>query len=479
MATFSTKFRKTQKTIIQPKNSKTAVNANPKTTVEGRHLTMIQEFDDERLKLLPQKRKNLQTRQKQHEKLLARKEKGALEPIEYTLMNNLSREITMLQKEIDVIEKKQKESIYLLDVSDILDEYDSIASDNRNERAKINNTPITQIKQRSDDDKVVEKVIEKVAEKVVGKQSDKIVDNRKEKEYTITSSTKTTQKDIFSFISAQPKIEPSKPKQKGKITSYIDINDNSDKSRADVYDEIMQLTDPNYVSEKLQKDRSVTCMCKNPDENTIISSFTTGTQICEGCGLVLSHFYDSQFTSYKESQEHDVPIDFPYIRMNHFNELIAQFQAKEQTDIPDQVFQDLKIEFKKDRITNYNQLHYKLVKQKLQKLGHTNMYEHIPYIMHKFNGLPPPVLTLEDETQFRIMFKQIQEPFERCKHLAKSDRKNFLSYSYVFYKFAELLSLDHLLRCFRLLKSREKLFAQDKVWKAICAIKEWQFIASL
>ena len=78
-----------------------------------------------------------------------------------------------------------------------------------------------------------------------------------------------------------------------------------------------------------------------------------------------------------------------------------------------------------------------------------------------------------------LMFKQIQEPFEKCKHLAKRDRKNFLSYSYVFYKFAELLGLDHLLICFRLLKSREKLFLQDRVWKAICEIKEWEFIASL
>lgn len=444
MATFSSKFRKTQK----PKFSKQTVQTNPKTTVEGRHLTMIQEFDDEHSKLLPQKKKNLQTRQKQYEKLLSKKEKSGLEPIEYTLLNNLKREISQLDQEIKMIETKQKESTYLLDVSDILDEYDSMTTDNKNEKSKPSNVPITQIKQRTDDDN--------------------IIDNR----------PKT---DIFSFINPQsPSVQGKKTmKTKGKITSYIDIQDNSEKSRADVYDELMQLTDPSYVSEKLQKDRSMSCMCKTPDENNLIFNFTTGTQICEGCGSELSHFYDSQFTSYKESQEHDVPIDFPYIRMNHFNELIAQFQAKEQTDIPEQVFQDLKTEFKKDRITNYNQLHYKLVKQKLQKLGHTNMYEHIPYIMHKFNGLPPPVLTLEDETQFRIMFKQIQEPFERCKHLAKSDRKNFLSYSYVFYKFAELLSLDHLLRCFRLLKSREKLFAQDKVWKAICSIKEWQFIPSL
>jgi hypothetical protein len=165
--------------------------------------------------------------------------------------------------------------------------------------------------------------------------------------------------------------------------------------------------------------------------------------------------------------------------MNHFNELIAQFQAKEQTDIPINVFNDLKAEFKKERISDFDRLNYKLVKKKLQKLSYTNMYEHIPYIIHKFNGLPPPILTLENEQKFRTMFKQIQKPFEKCKHLAKKNRKNFLSYSYVFYKFAELLELDDLLRCFRKLKSREKLFAQDKVWRAICEIMEWEFIPSL
>jgi hypothetical protein len=83
---------------------------------------------------------------------------------------------------------------------------------------------------------------------------------------------------------------------------------------------------------------------------------------------------------------------------------------------------------------------------------------------------------MELEDTFKSMFMQIQDPFE--KHCPPT-RKNFLSYSYVFHKFCQLLELDELLVYFPLLKSREKLFEQDKIWKNICKELRWQFIPSL
>ena len=71
---------------------------------------------------------------------------------------------------------------------------------------------------------------------------------------------------------------------------------------------------------------------------------------------------------------------------------------------------------------------------------------------------------------------KIQIPF--IKHCPK-DRKNFLSYSYVLHKFVELLGLDEYKICFPLLKSREKLHQQDKIWKGICNILRWEFIRSI
>ena len=72
-----------------------------------------------------------------------------------------------------------------------------------------------------------------------------------------------------------------------------------------------------------------------------------------------------------------------------------------------------------------------------------------------------------------MMFKEIQTPFmTHCP----IERKNFLSYSYVLHKFCELLELDDLLVYFPLLKSREKLFEQERIWKNICDDLGWKFI---
>lgn len=96
--------------------------------------------------------------------------------------------------------------------------------------------------------------------------------------------------------------------------------------------------------------------------------------------------------------------------------------------------------------------------------------------MSKLSGLPPPSISRDIEEELRHMFRQIQLPFER--HRPKG-RINFLSYSYVLHKFCELLELDEFIKYFPLLKSREKLRQQDRVWKNICRDLRWQFIPSI
>ena len=82
----------------------------------------------------------------------------------------------------------------------------------------------------------------------------------------------------------------------------------------------------------------------------------------------------------------------------------------------------------------------------------------------------------ELEEKLRKMFDIIQVPFNT--HCPK-ERKNFLSYSYVIYKFCELLGEDDFLPCFPLLKSKEKLWHQDVIWKNICKELHWEFIQTI
>jgi hypothetical protein len=116
------------------------------------------------------------------------------------------------------------------------------------------------------------------------------------------------------------------------------------------------------------------------------------------------------------------------------------------------------------------------IKEILKTLRYNKYYEHVAHIINKINGLPTPHFDPELEDKLRAMFKQIQPLFLKY---APSNRKNFLSYSYVLHKQIQLLGRDEYLPYFSLLKSREKLHQQDMIWKKICEELNWQFLRSL
>uniref|UniRef100_A0A6C0KJU2 Late transcription factor VLTF3-like protein n=1 Tax=viral metagenome TaxID=1070528 RepID=A0A6C0KJU2_9ZZZZ len=195
---------------------------------------------------------------------------------------------------------------------------------------------------------------------------------------------------------------------------------------------------------------------------------------CDGCGHQEFVLIDSDKPSYKDPPR-EVTY-YAYKRINHFNEWLAQFQAKESTEIPEEVFEAIIEELKKERISNTESIKPAKIREILKKLKHTNFYEHVPYILNRINGKTAPVMSREVEEKLRFMFKEIQSSF--VKHCPKN-RSNFLSYSYVLYKFCELLELDDYLQCFPLLKNRDKLYNQDKIWQLICKDLGWEFIRSI
>lgn len=195
---------------------------------------------------------------------------------------------------------------------------------------------------------------------------------------------------------------------------------------------------------------------------------------CPKCGFQEFVLIDSDKPSYKDPPR-EVSY-YAYKRINHFNEWLAQFQAKESTEIPTYVYDEIVDELKKERISDYSSLKPSKIKEILRKLHYNKYYEHVPHILNRLNGENAPVMSREIEEKLRFMFKEIQPSFQT--HCPKG-RSNFLSYSYVLYKFCELLELDEYLPCFPLLKNRDKLYIQDKIWKLICQDLRWQYIRSI
>jgi hypothetical protein len=198
------------------------------------------------------------------------------------------------------------------------------------------------------------------------------------------------------------------------------------------------------------------------------------TLTCDTCGHQEFILVDSEKPSYK-----DPPREMAYCaykKVNHLNEWLAQFQAKETTEISNAVLDQIRAELKKERITDMSRLKASKLKEVIRKLKLVRCYDHVAHVLNRLNGISAPALSREVEDKLRFMFKEIQ--FSFVKH-CPAGRSNFLSYSFVLYKFCQLLELDEYLPCFPLLKSREKLYLQDKIWSKICADMGWEYISTI
>jgi hypothetical protein len=195
---------------------------------------------------------------------------------------------------------------------------------------------------------------------------------------------------------------------------------------------------------------------------------------CPSCGYQDYILVDSEKPSYK-----DPPREMAYCaykKVNHLNEWLAQFQAKETTEISNAILDQIRAELKKERITDMSRLKASKLKEVIRKLKLVRCYDHVAHVLNRLNGISAPALSREVEDKLRFMFKEIQ--FSFVKH-CPAGRSNFLSYSFVLYKFCQLLELDEYLPCFPLLKSREKLYLQDKIWSKICADMGWEYISTI
>jgi len=235
-------------------------------------------------------------------------------------------------------------------------------------------------------------------------------------------------------------------------------------------DKYMSIINKKYVRNVEEEDIEICKNCKNPmtclQHDAII--------ICNICGYQELLLVEQNRPILKQNTKDTS--HFSYKRINHFREWCNQVQGKESTDIPDEIFEKILTEIKKEKIMDTKTITYNKMRDILKRLRINKYYEHINYIINRINGIPTPQFSQDLEDKLCNMFRNIQAPF--LKHCPK-DRKNFLSYSYVLYKFFQILGLNEYLKYFPLLKSREKLYVQDQIWKKICLDLNYEIIPSL
>jgi hypothetical protein len=209
--------------------------------------------------------------------------------------------------------------------------------------------------------------------------------------------------------------------------------------------------------------------CQHCKSGELIPVEHEGILVCNNCSKYVAYLIENEKPSYKEPPKE--ACFYAYKRINHFKEIMAQFQAKETTQIPPEVIENIKLQIKKERISLSKFTNSK-AKDILKKLGYNKFYEHIPFIKDKL-GIKPPTMTPNLEELLCNLFMEIQGPYAK---FCPDDRVNFLNYYYTIYKLCELIGQTQFLPYFPLLKDREKQIEQDEIWKKICFELNWEFI---
>jgi hypothetical protein len=282
--------------------------------------------------------------------------------------------------------------------------------------------------------------------------SEYVFDYFESKKQIAQGNNKTTILDNFFKINKNDDAKTTQSREINSIQKYLS---NVDETFLDVGNFVVQ-----------------TNVCRSCFKGELIPEDHEGIMICNHCFCSIQYLVENEKPSYKEPPKE--VCFYAYKRINHFREILAQFQAKETTQIPNEVLENIRLQIKKERI-NLEQITNKKAKDILKKLGYNKYYEHIPFIKDKL-GIKPPIMSPELEETLCNLFMEIQGPYARY---CPEDRVNFLNYYYTVYKLCELLDQQQFLSFFPMLKDREKRIEQDEIWKKICLELNWEFIATI
>lgn len=213
-------------------------------------------------------------------------------------------------------------------------------------------------------------------------------------------------------------------------------------------------------------------ICTQCGKGEMIPLDDEGVLICNLCFTNIPYLIENEKPSYKEPPKE--VCFYAYKKINHFKEILAQFQGKETTQIPELVIENIKNQLKKERI-DATQLTYYKSKEVFKKLGYNKYYEHIAFIKNKL-GVKPQIMSQELEEILCNLFMELQSPYSKnCPDY----RVNFLNYYYALYKLCELLGETQYLNDIPMLKDREKIIEQDEIWRKMCMELDWEFIPTV
>lgn len=270
-------------------------------------------------------------------------------------------------------------------------------------------------------------------------------------------------------------IKNNKEKQ-NIINKYLDI--------ANKYVNIELIIDNNQKKSPqklIDKKNKIICEnCGSKDFDIIEGNI----YICINCSV--QQIVLKNVSSYKDNDRINITSKYCYDRKIHFRDCINQYQGKQNSNIPQKIYDQLENQFelhhllvgdkntpKEIRFQNITKKHISIF---LKELDYTNHNENINLIHYNMTGKKPDDIGyLEDK--LLEDFDTLTELYDKkFKHI---DRKNFINTQYVLYQ----LLLRHKHRCdkedFAMLKTIDRKAFHDDIMKTCFEALGWNFVPFL
>lgn len=250
------------------------------------------------------------------------------------------------------------------------------------------------------------------------------------------------------------------------IQAYVHHTDTTQQHQSSIVDEY--LTEMQRAPPKVAMSTRDHCpRCSQHPQLLLCSS--RSIMCCPDCGYSVTYLdATSSSTSFDELVEFS---QYSYKRVNHYCMWLTHLQGKETHRVPYEVMSAvMKDMYDRTGIRSVDEITSKRVRDSLRHLKLRRAYDYVAQITSRLTGKRSARIAPHVEEQLKNMFLQMQPAFQR--HAPKS-RTNFLSYSYVLYRCFQILGIPEMLDGITLLKGRDKLEANDAIFRKMCVDLGW------
>lgn len=232
------------------------------------------------------------------------------------------------------------------------------------------------------------------------------------------------------------------------------------------------------------KNNLKSCSCIMSQDNQYL--IHDNNFVCEICGVVNNQLKST--VSYKDIDRINLSTKYTYDRKTHFRDCISQFQGKQNSYIPKEVYEHIYTEMIQLGLipNNYSELPKSIVFENITKeqillfmkqLGYSKYYEDIVLIYHEITGKNTPDIT-HLENDLLKDFDLLTELYDKqIKKEKKTSRKNFINTQYVLYQLLRRHKYPCKKEDFNILKTIDLKYHHDTICQELFQILGWNFSA--